>query len=256
MKQVIQVFFFTLISHLGFAQEFTPSLTKKIKVVSEDTITHFEVKRVVSEQFKLESGKRYYWYLKNEIHSNIGGFYGNLLHGSFEILMKNELNCKGQFDEGLKTGKWKYWFSNGTYSAITEWKEGLKNGVQKLFYSSGIIKSSFNFKNNLENGSYQLYDDKGKLKEQGKYKEGLKSGKIITYNNGERQIEQYKNGEEIIPKPKKLKEKKEGRTEKFSFKEKLNGLFKNKEKTENKQTQEKKERFKAIKNLFKKNKEK
>jgi hypothetical protein len=169
-------------------------LTKELKIINKDTATIFEVQRAVDEKFKVVLNKRYFWALKNEIHSNVGGFHGNLLHGNFEVLIKDLLNCQGQFNSGLKEGEWKYWNAKGYYTKIVQYKQGFKHGTEKLFYNNGNVKATYEFENNLKQGEYVLYNESVELIEKGKFKNGLKHGKIELVNKNSVSIERYKAG--------------------------------------------------------------
>ncbi|MBL4707490.1 MAG: hypothetical protein JKY48_03510 [Flavobacteriales bacterium] len=240
-------------------ENYEVSTRKDIKIVKNDSIILAEVSRITTE-IELDNFKRYYWYYKGKIQSNLGGFHGNLLDGKFELFKKEKLILKGSFANGLKTGEWKAWTEEGGYEQTYQWKEGRLDGEAISYLPSGAKKEVFNFKEGQKHGVYEIFNAKAKLKEKGKYKAGLKNGKVNLYNeNGERKIEKYKSGELQIPKPKKIKkdktkEPKQENKEESKFQMKWKQWFPKKEdkteKTEMKK--DKKERFQGLKKIFQK----
>ena len=85
---------------------------------------------------------RYYWYYTDKINSNVGGYNGNLLNGTYRVLSKeNRLMEQGTFANGLKDGIWKYWYSNGNLQRIEIWKKGLIKGVPTEYSYNGEVIS-------------------------------------------------------------------------------------------------------------------
>lgn len=131
---------------------------------------------------KLENDKTYYWLKAKHIHSSKGGYEGNLLHGEYTALYKdNSLKEKGTFYKGLKSGEWKTWHPNGELMQINHWRKG------KL---SGTVYS---------------YDIHGNATKKENYKNGLKHGSQITYTDSIPAIHKFRHGKELIPKTKKVK---------------------------------------------------
>jgi antitoxin component YwqK of YwqJK toxin-antitoxin module len=63
---------------------------------------------------KPREGYTYFWFGSNAIHETQGGFDGKLLHGEYKaFFLDNQLKEWGSFSNGLKTGEWKYWHTNG-----------------------------------------------------------------------------------------------------------------------------------------------
>ncbi|MBI4946041.1 MAG: hypothetical protein HY840_06535 [Bacteroidetes bacterium] len=168
-----------------------------------------------------KENKMYYWYSPNQIMETKGGYSGRLLHGNYSSFYgNNNLKEKGQFSKGLKSGKWTKWYDNGKLMEITNWKGSEKNG------------------------KYKLYNDQGEIVLEARFKNDKLSGKSTSYHLGKvLDVKRYKDGNEVPPKPEKVKKEKSPKekpqkdkvqTEKKSFKERISGfwkkIFKKKEK--------------------------
>lgn len=94
---------------------------------------------------------RYYWYSNGTILSNIGGYSGNLLNGTYRVLSKdNKLVEQGFFVNGLKDGTWKYWYSNGTIQRKEVWKKGILKSIPAEFDYEGNMLSGKQTEQNVE----------------------------------------------------------------------------------------------------------
>tara|TARA_R110000868_G_scaffold24646_2_gene96984 strand:+ start:211 stop:954 length:744 start_codon:yes stop_codon:yes gene_type:complete len=231
--------------------DYVVSKSKPVKIASNDTIILASASRSGLPDNKVEKYKRYYWFSKGKIQSNVGGFHGNLLHGDFELFKSENLVVKGIYKNGLKDGVWKAWDTNGRYSEITNWNKGVIDGELTSYYKNGLKKSVFKYKDGLKKGQYLLFDEKGNVKESGKYKNDLKKGKVFLFENGEERIVKYKNGVMVLPKVKKQKEKnhKENNA-KVPLKAKFKAFFN--KKTDKMEDKGGKQPFGKIKKLFKK----
>jgi len=206
----VLLFFVLLFSIKGFTQGIPViEMNKNIKIVIEDTIVLSAVKRQVPKKMKLDATKRYYWYSKGMIKSNVGNFHGNLLDGKYEVLVTNHLIISGNFKNGLKDGLWNLWSKAGSYLEINNWDKGLKVGREEVYFKEGHLKEVFHYKKGVKNGNYAKYNNLGDLIEEGRLKKGKRKGRVKIYLNGEKQIERYRNGELIIAKPKVKKLKKD-----------------------------------------------
>jgi hypothetical protein len=146
----------------------------------------YTVKASVFSEFKKVSTKdtlTYHWYASNKILKTQGGFDGKLLNGGYtSFYLTNNLREKGNFKNGLKVGTWSTWFENGKLKETSCWKMGVKNGELKQFDEKGNPKLILNYKNGQLNGDYIQYSKDTIL---------LKK--------------KFKNGQEVTPKPKKIK---------------------------------------------------
>jgi len=196
-------------------QQMDIPMEKTVKIVKSDTIVLAKVKTTESNNIKVINDRVYYWYLKDKILSNVGGFHGKLLHGKYEVFVKDKLIYSGQFSNGLKNALWKQWDVQGNFIETQEWEAGQLQGEKKMYYPKGNVKEQYTYKNNVQHGVYQKWDENGVLTEKGKYKMGKKHGLIILYSEGnELKKEKYLQGELIPEKIKAEREKRKTKEEK------------------------------------------
>jgi len=94
---------------------------------------------------------RYYWYSNGAILSNIGGYSGNLLNGTYRALSKdNKLVEQGFFVNGLKDGTWKFWYSNGNLQRKEIWKKGILKSIPVEFDYEGNLLHEQQTEQNVE----------------------------------------------------------------------------------------------------------
>lgn len=177
----------------------------------------------------------YNWYASNQLKETRGGYDGKLLHGYYKCFyLSGNLKEAGEFNYGIKTGKWISWYPSGQIREVVYWKKGQKNG------------------------KYRLYAENSHMVAEGCFKEDLLDGKFKTYYNGKLEdVKKYKKGQEIIkaPKPPRENTTPSSGEKKPSMKERL---FKKKSKTQDGTTQDKapaKEESKKEKKLRKKKKD-
>ena len=92
----------------------------------------------------------------------------------------------GQYDDGLKNGKWINYFSNGQISSTTNYSKGKLNGLKEVYNKSGQLISKGNYDNDKKNGEFLTFYDDGKNKFKGNYISGKQDGIIEKwYENGQ-----------------------------------------------------------------------
>jgi hypothetical protein len=133
--------------------------------------------------------KEYFWYKSQEIRSTFGGASGQLLNGHFSAYYSNkQLAQQGRFKNGLKHGRWTYWYENGNVKRIELYAHGSPKGNLICYNESGKVIT----KTKIRGGEFEI--------EQPKQKEVYTKDSVLVYKelcneNGERQIERYKNGQ-------------------------------------------------------------
>jgi hypothetical protein len=138
----------------------------EIPDIREVTINYDDSMAIVQvytlpKKVKVEDNKRYYWYYLNELHCNLGGYQGKLLHGSFILLdSKNNMISKGYIKEGVKDGVWKKWYPNGNIREIRFYDEGIKDGTH-VFYN---INGSQSRQEKYKKGELQIKEQYQKSK--------------------------------------------------------------------------------------------
>lgn len=198
---IIFLFFFSLFSPLQrrgvvgeiFSQpnNYKPGPNKMV-INLEASTQKFEVP-VKDIKIKVNNELTYSWYKSNQILQTKGGYDGKLLHGVFaEFYLNNNLKEKGIYKKGLKNREWKSWHENGQLKEIVKYCNGLNHG------------------------KYQSYNEKGELTLEANYKKGKLHGETVSFENGKILARhKYKKGNEVFPKPKKIKEEKK---KKFNWK--------------------------------------
>lgn len=121
---------------------------------------------ILNENLKVKKVKEssyYTWYAKNMIITTQGGFSGHLLHKKYTAMYENnQLQEQGQYNYGLKQGKWMKWQLDGKLISVESWKKGVKQGEFKS-YRNGIVSKVEKYKNNKIVGKLKVFDNNGKL---------------------------------------------------------------------------------------------
>jgi len=102
---------------------------------------------------KFETDKEYFWYKNNEVHHSYAKSAGLPLHTEFNKFYRSkQLAESGDFNYGLKDGKWLKWNENGTLLSEIEWKNGYKHGDFFEFDEKGDLILSGTYRNNIKSG--------------------------------------------------------------------------------------------------------
>ena len=130
----------------------------------------------------LQNECTYYWIKAKQIHSSKGGYEGDLLHGEYTALYRNDaLKEKGTYNKGLKVGEWKEWHLNGELKLISHYKKGFARGT------------------------FIYYNESGKIVRREYYKSGKLHGRQHVYNDTAETVLRYKRGKLITPKNERLR---------------------------------------------------
>lgn len=191
MKVVIP-FLFMILPLFGLTQKLEEITHRTINIHHSDSTITLNV-LVEKTEIKPNSNIHYYWYHRDVIHSNQGGYKEKLLDGKYQVITKQgKLITEGYFQYGMKAGVWKKWNEKGELLSISRWEKG------------------------VQNGNHEEYED-GQISKKSSYKKGLLHGKYITFQNDTISNEvAYKKGilieekpeKEVVEKKSKKKEKK------------------------------------------------
>jgi hypothetical protein len=108
----------------------------------------------------LANERTYYWLKAKQIHSSKGGYEGDLLHGEYTSLYRNDaLKEKGTYTKGLKTGEWKEWHINGELKLVSHYKKGSASGVFTYYNEAGKVIRKELYKNGRMHGRQHVYND-------------------------------------------------------------------------------------------------
>lgn len=78
-----------------------------------------------------------------------------------------QMELEGFYDqEGLRQGRWKYWYPDGTLWSICDYTEGKKDGVSKVYYESGKLRYEGSYMMDKKKGKWKFYDQNGNLTDQ------------------------------------------------------------------------------------------
>lgn len=146
-KIYLTLFLFTLTRTLLFAQDYSAKYdTRTIVLNYPDSVVKVNV-LITEEDFEIKEDCKYYWYNNDIIACNRGGINGKPLHGAYIVCnIDGILLTQGEFKHGLKSGKWKTWYTSGELKKVENWKEGLKNDTQRYYAENGNLVKEEKYK--------------------------------------------------------------------------------------------------------------
>jgi len=142
MKKTILIFFLFLVPLFNNIAQITTGKyhTREVIIQLGDTIIKANI--LTGELKKrIRPDRVYFWYSKNTINSNLGGYAGKLFHGPYTAFYENKLIESGEFSKGLKTGAWKIWYLNGRIKEIHSWKDGMLSGHSYWYSGRGNLET-------------------------------------------------------------------------------------------------------------------
>ncbi len=91
--------------------------------------------------------------------------------GDTQILLREktfykngQIRSDGEFSEGKKrTGKWVFWYKDGTKWSEGSFENGLENGLKTSYYPNGIKRFEGMTKNGKRTGMWVFYDEDGSV---------------------------------------------------------------------------------------------
>ena len=127
-----------------------------------------------------------------------GIILGNGIYtGEWKTFFKNngKIKSTGNYNEGLKEGKWTYYYPNGNKEQEGVFKDDLLKGEWKWYYNNGQLKRKeyYNSKQLLE-GTVVEYDSLGKEITRGDYYNGRQEGEWFYYVNDFKEVGSYTMG--------------------------------------------------------------
>ncbi|MDD3685243.1 MAG: hypothetical protein PHE56_00615 [Bacteroidales bacterium] len=178
MKKIIILLIVLCISILN---AFSQSKSREIIVNNGDTIVKCRV-RTEPLKYKPNAEVIYFWYKSNRIYTNKGGYDGLLLTDFYSVYYKGNLIEKGEFVNGIKTGTWIKWDTEGRIVEKSDFKKGLLCGEQIKYLADGTIE-----KQKYKKG--ELCQQDTKQKKQQKNIEVKKSEKKTPIESSDKQKE-------------------------------------------------------------------
>ncbi len=113
--------------------------------------------------------KEWYTYKNGLPH---GEFVERSIYG-FDLLT-------GFFNEGKKTGEWKFYYYTGDLEKVCTYEDGKLSGKYQYFYDKNRINVEGYYKNGQKSGVWTWYTNEGKRDMSGTFKEGKQDG-LWTY---------------------------------------------------------------------------
>lgn len=146
------------LQHIKPEEHFDYDRFQAITLDYGDTLVKFNITEN-PEDIKTDLSKEYYWFKVDKIDHTQGSYIGKRLDGDYEVINQKDKSVvrKGQFTEGLKSGQWLSWYTNGKLESAYEYKEGVKTG------------------------DFLLQNKNGKPTLQGTYADDALDGKITYY---------------------------------------------------------------------------
>jgi len=112
--------------------------------------------------------------------------------GQFKLTCKDNVVMKGQYNNGLRSGRWTTKTVKGAVIKNAEYVDGKLDGQYELFDYEGNPKLVASFKNGLPDGVWKYFNEKGKIIKIGKYEEGKPMGTWSVFDkNGKKEIVTY-----------------------------------------------------------------
>ncbi|MDT8309504.1 MAG: toxin-antitoxin system YwqK family antitoxin, partial [Bacteroidales bacterium] len=99
-----------------------------------------------------------------------------------------------QTDTGeAETGKWVFWYHNGTKKTTGSFEKGIKTGVWKSWYPKGALKSEINY----SDGPYKVWNEDGSLMVEAYMVDGKFHGPYTSWHSNRNILTEgaYRNGE-------------------------------------------------------------
>lgn len=110
-----------------------------------------------------------------EYFSTNDGYYTGKIEIYYDY--SNKIKVLGNFERGLKSGEWKYFFEDGSLEKLETYAYGELNGLFSTFYeSNGNPKEVCEMKYDKINGHWMYYYETGNLKYENDYKMGKQNG--------------------------------------------------------------------------------
>lgn len=189
MKHLFVFIIIHFITAVGAQIPIEPSKIKSFNItVNHDDCTIKTQMLASNKKIDAKSELTYLWYSSQKIMETKGGYDGKLIHGFYKsFYLNNQLKEQGTIRYGVKHKEWKFWYADGKLRELITWKNGVKSGKYCIYNDMGQLMAKGNFKNDKLHGSFFTYNSNGGIIDKKK----------------------YKNGTEIVPKPKRVKEKKQ-----------------------------------------------
>jgi antitoxin component YwqK of YwqJK toxin-antitoxin module len=83
----------------------------------------------------------------------------------------NQKQMEGTYKDGLRDGKWMYWYENGNVWSEGFFVKGKSDGLRINYFENGKKRQEGHYKNDARVGKWKFYDENGKVLGENKYPE-------------------------------------------------------------------------------------
>ena len=102
--------------------------------------------------------------------SNLQGYY------TFYFENSNVLESEGNFDNGIPSGFWKFYYPDGRLRLEGNFSNQQRNGFWKSYYANGFVEWEGNFNNCIREGYWKFYYTNGRVAEEGNFNNAIRNG--------------------------------------------------------------------------------
>ena len=118
---------------------------------------HIKGTRSIKDTTKLDGPFFMYW---QDVEVANGQFNNGLKTGTWKYTnIHTGMVSEGAYENGLQNGQWKYFYRDGSIQAIKQYKDGILNGLQDSFYSDGVPYSHLDVNKGIPNLWLALYNN-------------------------------------------------------------------------------------------------
>ncbi len=109
-----------------------------------------------------------------------------------EYYPNGQIFVEGMYQEGLKTGDWKFFHVNGNEAKVVSYENGVPQGAIELHRADGTLQAKREFAEGKRTGAWITYDETGEqVLVEAHYKDGLPDGLWQTWHpNGQLSMQQ------------------------------------------------------------------
>ena len=121
-------------------------------------------------------------------------------HGTFTHTYDNGApKTKGQYEDGIRVGKWEYWYPDGKRMLTEEYERGELQGRFTMWYTNGNKRVEGDFRHNKQINQWTYYKDDGSILKTVNYV----NGKSVSQSNNKIINKKQSRNTDKLPNPNK-----------------------------------------------------
>ena len=131
-----------------------------------------------------------------------------VLHGTYiSFYMNGRMETRGEYEDGVPSGKWEFYYENGNKKKVGELYDGQPYGYWEYYFENGKMKMEGDLFGTRREGNWKYYYQTGDIKSKGLfennsrkglwyyyYEDGHEKGKVDYYENKGKYIGYYRSG--------------------------------------------------------------